>query len=187
MKYLICGLGNVGSEYENTRHNIGFIILDSLAKGFDAKFTTDRHAYYTEVKYKGRTLVLIKPTTYMNLSGKAVKYWMDKEKIPMENVLVVLDDLALQPGVIRMKKSGNDGGHNGLIHINETLGTINYPRLRFGIGNDFARGYQVDYVLGQWNRKEEDIIIPKIDVAVEMIKSYTTIGIDRTMNFFNNK
>ena len=187
MKYLICGLGNVGDEYENTRHNIGFIILDALIKGFDAKFAIDRHAYHAEVKFKGRTLILIKPTTYMNLSGKAVKYWMTKEAIPLENILIVLDDLALQPGAIRMKKSGNDGGHNGLIHINETLNTIEYPRLRFGIGNDYARGFQVDYVLGKWTRKEEDIIIPKIDVAVEMIKSFTTIGIERTMNFFNNK
>lgn len=187
MKFLICGLGNIGSEYEDTRHNIGFLVLDALAKELNAKFETGRHAYVAEAKFKGRTLILIKPTTYMNLSGKAVKYWLDKENIPRENLLVVVDDIALETGVLRTKKSGSDGGHNGLIHITETLLTKDFARLRFGIGNDFAKGYQVNYVLGKWTRKEEEIILPKIEMAVEVIKNFTTIGIERTMNFFNNK
>jgi peptidyl-tRNA hydrolase, PTH1 family len=187
VKYLICGLGNIGEEYANTRHNIGFLVLDALAKSLDVKFEMSRHAYYAEAKFKGRTLILIKPTTYMNLSGKAVKYWLDKENITKDNLLVIVDDIALDTGILRMKKSGNDGGHNGLIHITETLLTKDFARLRFGIGNDFARGYQVDYVLGKWNRKEEEIILPKIDMAVDVVKSFTTIGIERTMNFYNNK
>ncbi len=187
LKYLICGLGNIGDEYANTRHNIGFWVLDSLAKELNIKFEIGRHAYIAEAKYKGRTLILIKPTTYMNLSGKAIKYWLDKENISKENLLVVVDDLALEPGILRMKKAGSDGGHNGLIHITETLLTKDFARLRFGIGNDFAKGYQVDYVLGKWTRKEEDVILPKVDMAVDVIKNFTTIGVERTMNFFNNK
>jgi PTH1 family peptidyl-tRNA hydrolase len=187
LKYLICGLGNIGDEYANTRHNIGFWVLDSLAKELNIKFEIGRHAYIAEAKYKGRTLILIKPTTYMNLSGKAIKYWLDKENISKENLLVVVDDLALEPGILRMKKAGSDGGHNGLIHITETLLTKDFARLRFGIGNDFAKGYQVDYVLGKWTRKEEEVILPKVDMAVDVIKKFTTIGVERTMNFFNNK
>lgn len=187
MKYLICGLGNIGDEYANTRHNIGFLVLDALAKELNAKFEIGRHAYIAETKYKGRTLILIKPTTYMNLSGKAIKFWLDKEKIEKENLLVIVDDIALDTGVLRMKKTGSDGGHNGLIHITETLLTKDFTRLRFGIGNDFAKGYQVDYVLGKWTRKEEEIISPKIEMAVEVVKNFTTIGVERTMNFFNNK
>ncbi len=187
LKYLICGLGNIGDEYANTRHNIGFWVLDSLAKELNIKFEIGRHAYIAEAKYKGRTLILIKPTTYMNLSGKAIKYWLDKENISKENLLVVVDDLALEPGILRMKKAGSDGGHNGLIHITETLLTKDFARLRFGIGNDFAKGYQVDYVLGKWTRKEEEVILPKVDMAVDVIKNFTTIGVERTMNFFNNK
>ena len=187
LKYLICGLGNIGDEYANTRHNIGFWVLDSLAKELNIKFEIGRHAYIAEAKYKGRTLILIKPTTYMNLSGKAIKYWLDKENISKENLLVVVDDLALEPGILRMKKAGSDGGHNGLIHITETLLTKDFARLRFGIGNNFAKGYQIDYVLGKWTRKEEDVILPKVDMAVDVIKNFTTIGVERTMNFFNNK
>ncbi len=187
MKYLICGLGNIGEEYANTRHNIGFWVIDALAKELDAKFEIGRHAYRAEAKFKGRTLILLKPTTYMNLSGKAIKYWLDKESIQKDHLLVVVDDLALDTGVLRMKKSGSDGGHNGLIHITETLLTKDFTRLRVGIGNDFAKGYQVDYVLGKWNKKEEEIILPKIDMAVEVIKSFTTIGVERTMNFYNKK
>ncbi len=187
MKYLICGLGNIGDEYANTRHNIGFWVLDALAKSLDVKFEISRHVYYAKAKFKGRTLILIEPTTYMNLSGKAIKYWLDKENINKDNLLVVVDDLALEQGTLRMKKSGGDGGHNGLIHIIETLLTKDFARLRFGVGNDFAKGYQVDYVLSKWTKKEEDIILPKIETAVEIIKSFTTIGVERTMNFYNNK
>lgn len=185
MKYLIVGLGNIGAEYANTRHNIGFIVADALAMDLKTQFTTDRYASVATGKFKGRSLVIIKPSTYMNLSGKAVSYWMQKENIPVENVLVVVDDVALDHGIIRIKTKGGDGGHNGLAHIQEILNTDAYARLRFGIGKDFARGYQVDYVLGKWSRDEEKILLPRIDVAVEAIKSFTTIGAERTMNFYN--
>ncbi len=185
MKYLIVGLGNIGDEYANTRHNIGFIILDALAKEAGITFHSERYASVAECKFKGRTLILIKPSTYMNLSGKAVRYWMQKEDIPIENILVVVDDVALPLGVLRMKGQGSDGGHNGLIHIIETLQSIEFPRLRVGIDNNFAKGFQVEYVLGKWTREEEKILIEKIPIAVEMIKSFATIGIERTMNFFN--
>ncbi len=187
MKYLIAGLGNIGIEYADTRHNIGFIIADALVNDLKGKFETERLASVARVKYRGRTLVVIKPTTYMNLSGKAVKYWLDKEKIPLNNLLVVLDDIALDKGVLRMKKKGGDAGHNGLTDIIEKLGTNEFPRLRFGIGNDFARGYQVDYVLGKWSTSEVKLLIPRVEKAVEMIKSFVTLGIDRTMNLYNNK
>jgi len=185
VKYLIVGLGNVGAEYANTRHNIGFIIADALALELKTQFTTDRYASVANGKFKGRTLVIIKPSTYMNLSGKAVSYWMQKENIPLENVLVVVDDVALDHGIIRIKTKGGDGGHNGLSHIQEILNSDAYTRLRFGIGKDFARGYQVDYVLGKWSKDEEKILPPRIDVAVEAIKSFATIGVERTMNFYN--
>lgn len=187
MKYLIAGLGNIGEEYANTRHNIGFIVLDALAAALDAKFTIDRHAFKAEAKFKGRTLILIKPTTYMNLSGKALKYWLDKEKIPLENCLVISDDLDLPLGVLRLKVRGSGGSHNGLNHIIETLLTNEFPRLRIGIGDDFARGYQAEYVLSRWSKTEEKILIPRIEMAVEAIKSFVTVGIDRTMNDFNKK
>ena len=154
---------------------------------FDTSFSIGRHAYVSNIKYKGRTLVLIKPTTYMNLSGKAVRFWMDKEKIDPQNLLVVLDDIALPTGTLRMKMRGGDGGHNGLISIIENIGTDNFPRLRIGIGDDFARGYQSDYVLGKWSKSEEQLMIPKVETAVQMIKSFSTIGIERTMTAFNNK
>lgn len=187
MKYLIAGLGNIGQEYANTRHNIGFIVADALALDGKVAFKTDRLADVAKVKYKARTLVTIKPSTYMNLSGKAIKYWMEKEKIPLENLLVVTDDLALPTGTLRLRAKGGDGGHNGLIHIIETLSTSNFARLRIGIGDDFAKGYQVDYVLGKWTTNEEKIMIPQITTAIEIIKSFTTIGLSRTMNVYNKR
>jgi len=185
MKYLIAGLGNVGSEYENTRHNIGFKVLDEIAKQESFSFKTDRLAAVAEYKYKGRTLVLIKPSTYMNLSGNAIRFWLQAEKISIENLLVVTDDIALPFGKIRIKGKGSDGGHNGLKHIQEILQTQQYARLRFGVGNEYAKGKQVDYVLGKWNDEEEKILPEKIKIMTEAIKSFTTTGIERTMNLFN--
>lgn len=187
MKYLIAGLGNIGSEYSNTRHNIGFMVLDAFAKASNAVFTSMRYGSVTEVRYKGKTFVLLKPSTYMNLSGKAVSYWMKMENIPAENLLVVVDDVALPLGTIRIRTKGSDGGHNGLKHITEVLGHNEYARLRFGIGNDFPRGFQVDYVLGEWSKGELDVLSVKIDDAIEAIKSFGTIGVERTMNIFNKK
>jgi PTH1 family peptidyl-tRNA hydrolase len=187
MKYLIAGLGNIGAEYSNTRHNIGFKIADALAADLNGTFKVDRLASVCSVKYRARTLVIIKPTTYMNLSGKAVKYWLEKEKIAVENLLVVLDDIALPFGVLRLRPKGSDAGHNGLSHIIQTLGTNQFARLRFGVGNDFRKGYQVDYVLGEWPKEEEKELPFKINDAVEAIKSFTTIGLARTMNKFNTK
>lgn len=187
MKYLIAGLGNIGLEYANTRHNIGFVVADALVNDLKGKFETGRLASVAKLKYKGRTLVVIKPTTYMNLSGKAIKYWIEKEKIPIKNLLVVLDDIALDSGVLRLKAKGGDAGHNGLTDSIEKLGTNEFPRLRLGIGNNFARGYQVDYVLGQWSAQEVKTMIPRVETAVEVIKSFVSIGIERTMNLFNNK
>ncbi len=187
MKYLIACLGNIGAEYANTRHNIGFMVADRLAKDLECNFTTSRLAMVSEMKYKGRQMIVIKPTTYMNLSGKAVKYWATQEKIPMENILVVCDDLALPVGTLRMRKKGSDGGHNGLKNIIESLGTSDFCRLRFGIGNDFSKGHQIDFVIGEWKQQEIDEIQPRIDVAVEIVKSFVAIGPDMTMNQFNNK
>ncbi len=187
MKYLIACLGNIGVEYANTRHNIGFVVANALAGDLKGKFETERLASVSRLKYKGRTLVVIKPTTYMNLSGKAVKYWLTKEKIPLDKLLVVLDDIALPLGTLRMKKQGGDAGHNGLTDIIEKLGTNVFSRLRVGIGNDFPKGFQVDYVLGQWSRSETDLLIPRVEKAVEIIKSFVTLGTDRTMNLYNNK
>ncbi len=187
MKYLIVGLGNVGEEYEDTRHNIGFMVLDRLAKDHSATFSLQRHAFVAEMSSKGRTLVLIKPTTFMNLSGKALRYWMDKEKIKIENVLIIVDDLALPLGTLRLKKNGSAGGHNGLTNIAETLGHQNYARLRFGIGSEFSKGRQVDFVLGKWKKDEQEVIGPKIDMACEMILSFVFQGVDKTMNAYNNK
>jgi len=187
MKYLIVGLGNIGNEYSDTRHNIGFIVADALAQESKAVFKPGRHADVTRLSLKGRTMVLIKPTTFMNLSGKAVRYWMQKEDIPRENLLVIVDDLALPLGILRMRKKGSDGGHNGLISIIEHLGSDEFTRIRFGIGNDFAKGYQVDYVLGRWTSEETKTLIPRVREAVEMIKSFILVGPDRTMNIFNKK
>ena len=187
MKYLVAGLGNIGDEYSDTRHNIGFIVADALAKEGKAGFQPGRHADVTRISLKGRTIVLIKPTTFMNLSGKAVRYWMQKEDILPENILVIVDDLALPLGTLRMRKKGSDGGHNGLISIIEYLGSHEFTRIRFGIGNDFAKGYQVDYVLGRWTGEETKTLIPRVKEAVEMIKSFILTGPDRTMNIFNKK
>ena len=187
MKYLIACLGNIGSEYNNTRHNIGFDIADALATDLKGTFKVERLASVCNAKYKARTLVIIKPTTYMNLSGKAVKYWMDKEKVSIENLLVVLDDIALPFGTLRLRPKGSDAGHNGLSDIIQTLGTNQFARLRFGVGNDFPRGRQVEYVLGKWPKEEEKELPFKINSAVEVIKSFTTIGLARTMNSYNNK
>lgn len=187
MKYLIVGLGNIGDEYEDTRHNIGFIVADALAAEGNAVFKTDRHAAVTKLSVKGRTLVVIKPSTYMNLSGKAIRYWMQKEEITRENLLVIVDDLALPLGALRMRTKGSDGGHNGLISINECLESNEFTRIRFGIGNNFAKGRQIDYVLGRWDAEETKILIPRVKEAVEMVKSFVLTGPERTMNFFNKR
>lgn len=186
-KYLIVGLGNVGSEYEGTRHNVGFMVVDALAKEGEARWTLERHAYRTEVRHKGRQLILIKPTTYMNLSGKAVKYWLQSEKIELANLLVVVDDIALDPGVIRIKKQGAAGGHNGLTDIENLLGTQNYNRLRVGVGSQFSRGRQVDYVLGQFTAAELPTVEASVKTACDAVRCFTTQGIDRTMNLYNKK
>lgn len=187
MKYLIVGLGNIGVEYEDTRHNIGFKVLDAFAKASGAFFSTGRYASVAEVKFRGNPLVLIKPSTYMNLSGKAVGYWAAQEKIPPENILVIVDDLALPFATIRIRQSGSEGGHNGLKSITEVLGTQNYARLRFGIGNDFPKGRQADYVLGKWSFEELKRIQERTEVTTEAIYSFITDGIQRTMNSFNGK
>lgn len=187
VKYLIAGLGNIGTEYANTRHNIGFVVLDALVQDLKSSFEIDRHAFMAKGRVKSRQLVMIKPTTYMNLSGKAIRYWLDKENIPIENLLVVTDEIALDEGVLRMRAKGSGGTHNGMNHIIETLGRSDFSRLRIGIGNDFARGHQVDYVLGEWTRTEEKIMLEKIPSAVEMIKSFVFVGAQRTMNQFNTK
>ena len=187
MKYLIVGLGNIGDEYADTRHNIGFIVADALAFSLKTSFSTDRYASVARGSVRGRQLVIIKPSTYMNLSGKSVRYWMQKEDIPLSNILVVVDDLALPLGGLRLRSKGSDGGHNGLISIIEHIGSTDFARLRMGIGSDFAKGYQVDYVLGRWTGEEEKLLLPEIDRAVEIIKSFAFTGIERTMNFFNKR
>ncbi len=193
-KFLIVGLGNIGSEYEFTRHNIGFLIADALAENLvkdeikPAKlFATDKLAMIHHTKYKGKQIVIIKPTTYMNLSGKALNFWMQIEKIALENVMIVTDDLALPFGTLRMKKKGSDGGHNGLTDIAHVLNTTEYNRLRFGVGNNFSKGKQVDYVLGQWGEEEQKTLKERIDLSVQMLKSFIGIGVDRTMSDFNGK
>ena len=187
MKYLIAGLGNIGAEYKNTRHNIGFQILDALSGASNISFTDKRYGFVAEYKYKARTFILLKPTTNMNLSGRAVAYWMQKEDIEISNVLVLVDDLALPFGTIRVRAKGGAGGHNGLENINQVLGRNDYARLRFGIGDNFHKGFQVDYVLGDWSREEEKELPAKIDFCIEIIQSFGTIGTERTMNFFNKK
>jgi len=172
MKYLIAGLGNIGDEYASTRHNIGFTVVDVLARLSGVSFKTGRYANIARMKIKNKSLVLIKPSTYMNLSGKAIRFWLETEKIPLENLLVVMDDIALPTGQLRLRMKGGPGGHNGLISIIQTLETEEFARLRFGIGNDFAKGFQTEYVLGKWTKAEEEIIIPKLPEAVEMIKAF---------------
>jgi PTH1 family peptidyl-tRNA hydrolase len=185
MKFLIVGLGNIGAEYAHTRHNIGFDVVEALAAKHNASFKVDRLAAVAEIKLKGKTLVCIEPSTYMNLSGKAVKYWMDKEKIAIEHVLVIVDELALPLSKIRLRPGGSDAGHNGLKSIHETLQTIAYPRLRFGIGNDYPKGKQVDFVLGKWSETEMTIVKKKIEATIEVIESFVLTGIERTMNHAN--
>ena len=187
MKYLIVGLGNIGYEYENTRHNIGFRVLDALAKASNLVFTDGRYGATCELRLKGRVLVLLKPSTYMNLSGNAVRYWLQKENIPVENLLIVVDDLALPFGTLRLKPKGSDAGHNGLKNIAQLLNTQEYSRLRFGIGSDFPRGGQIDYVLGKFLPEELQLMPEILDRATEIIKSFCLAGIQITMNQFNNK
>lgn len=187
MKYLIAGLGNIGAEYADTRHNAGFDVLDALAGASNISFTAARYGSVAELKYKGRTLLLLKPSTYMNLSGKAVRYWMEAEKIAPEHLLVVSDDIALPFGALRMRTKGSAGGHNGLKNITELLGREDYARLRFGIGGDFARGQQVDYVLGTWTEEERNALPERLKIFGDAILSFAAIGAERTMNLFNKK
>jgi PTH1 family peptidyl-tRNA hydrolase len=187
MKYLIAGLGNIGKEYENTRHNIGFRILDALAKASNLVFADKRYGALAEMKLKNRQIVLLKPSTYMNLSGNAVRYWLQQENIPVENLLIAVDDLALPFGILRLKPKGSDAGHNGLKHIQETLNTQQYSRLRFGIGSDFAQGHQIDYVLGGFTEEEQKQLLERIEWATEIVKSFCLAGVNQTMNQYNNK
>ena len=187
MKYLIVGLGNIGDEYRNTRHNIGFMVLDALAKASNIVFSDKRYGAIANMSLKGRQLVLLKPSTCMNLSGNAVRYWMQQENIPLENVLIVVDDLALPIGTLRLKGKGSDAGHNGLKHIAATLGTQNYSRLRFGIGNNFPKGGQIDFVLGEFDDEDKKILPERIELAGEIIKSFCLAGLNITMNQYNNK
>lgn len=186
-KFLIVGLGNIGAEYIHTRHNIGFKILDFFAKKESLDFQTAKLGQLAQYKFKGRTFFLLKPNTYMNLSGKAVHYWMDKENIPLENVLVITDDLNLPFGTVRIKPKGSDGGHNGLKNINLVLNTQNYTRFRFGISDEFKKGQQVNYVLGQWNDEENAKLPERLELSCEIIKSFGTAGLENTMNTFNGK
>jgi PTH1 family peptidyl-tRNA hydrolase len=185
LKYLIVGLGNIGTEYDNTRHNIGFTILDALAKASNISFSDKRYGFIAKMKHASRTLILLKPNTFMNLSGRSVQYWMQKENIPVENVLILVDDLALPIGKIRVRSKGGDAGHNGLKSIQQIICTNEYSRLRFGIGDDFPRGRQVEHVLGKWSREEEEIVNSKLEKCFEIIKSFATIGIELTMTKFN--
>jgi PTH1 family peptidyl-tRNA hydrolase len=187
MKFLIVGLGNPGAEYAETRHNIGFKVLDTLAAVSNAVFTPGRYGDTCTVRHRGHQLVLMKPQTFMNLSGKAVRYWMQAEKIPVENVMVVVDDIALPFGKLRIRAKGSDGGHNGLKDIILTLNDDRFPRIRFGIGGDFPRGLQIDYVLGQWTAEEKKTLPERIDTAIQAIQSFSTVGIERTMNVFNSR
>lgn len=186
-KFLIVGLGNIGDEYANTRHNIGFKVLDFLAEKENLKFETQKLADISSYKLKGRQFILVKPNTYMNLSGKAVQFWLDKENVPLENLLVITDDLNLPFGSIRLKTKGSDGGHNGLKDIQDKLQTTNYNRFRFGISDSFSKGRQVDYVLGEWNEEEKNKLPERLRKSIELIKSFGLAGINNTMNTFNGK
>lgn len=185
MKYLIVGLGNMGSDYDGTRHNIGFDVVDQICKSLEGSWRLDTHGDLAEVKYKGRTLILLKPNTYMNLSGKAVRYWLQKEKIQPENLMIITDDLNLDFGKTRIRPSGSDGGHNGLKSIQELLATTTYPRLRMGIGSTFSKGKQVNFVLGKWSNDEAAELPNIIERAAEAVKTFASIGIDRAMNLYN--
>lgn len=186
-KFLIVGLGNPGDEYTGTRHNTGFMVLDAFAKASNIVFEDRRYGYIAETSIKGRKVFLLKPTTYMNLSGNAVRYWLNKENIDLERLLVVVDDLSLPLGALRLKGKGSNGGHNGLGNIQSVIGTQQYARLRVGIGNDFPKGMQVDWVLGKYDDSDMKELTPSIDTAIEMIKSFVLAGINITMNKFNSK
>jgi PTH1 family peptidyl-tRNA hydrolase len=185
MSYLIAGLGNIGSEYEGTRHNIGFDVVDALVSKHGGSFTIDRLAAKAEITYRGKMLTCIKPTTYMNLSGKALRYWMEKKKIPVERLLVITDDIALPLSRLRIRGNGTDAGHNGLKSVFEELQTDKYSRLRFGVGNDFPRGMQVEYVLGNWREEDIPLVKIKIEKSVQVVESFVHMGLERTMNDYN--
>lgn len=187
MKYLIVGLGNIGDEYRDTRHNIGFKMLDAFAEASNITFEDKRYGFVARCRVKNAEIVLLKPSTYMNLSGNAVRYWLQQEKIAIENMLVLVDDLNLPFGSVRMRKQGSNGGHNGLGHIQQVLGTQNYARLRFGIGNEFTKGRQINFVLGQWTEEEQKILPDRLKLVCEIIPSFCLQGMDRTMNLFNGK
>jgi peptidyl-tRNA hydrolase, PTH1 family len=184
-KYLFVGLGNIGAEYANTRHNIGFDVMNAFVMKHGGSFKVDRLAYMAEVKFKGKQIVCICPTTYMNLSGRAFKYWLDKTKVPLENTLTVVDEVALPLDKIRLRPGGSAGGHNGLKDIQHVLGTDRYPKLRFGIGNNYPKGMQADFVLGKWLKTEEPLVLYKIEKCLELMESFVTTGIDQTMTAFN--
>lgn len=186
MKYLIAGLGNIGPDYEQTRHNIGFMVLDAFAKASNAVFEDRRYGFVAEMRLRNKMLVLLKPTTFMNLSGNAIRYWLQKEKIENQQLLVVVDDLALPFGTLRLKSKGSDAGHNGLKHIQDLIGQ-NYPRLRFGIGNDFPRGAQVNYVLDEFSDEEKQKLPERIETAADIIRSFCLAGVNTAMNQYNNK
>jgi peptidyl-tRNA hydrolase, PTH1 family len=185
LKYLIVGLGNIGDEYLNTRHNIGFEILDAFAGASNISFNDKRYAYQAETSFKGKRFILVKPTTFVNLSGKAVNYWLQKEKIEIQNLLVIVDDIALPFGTFRMRAKGGDGGHNGLLDISSVLGTQDYARLRFGIGKNFQQGAQVDYVLGKWSVEEKKVLPAKLETAIEIIRNFALAGLGDTMTRYN--
>jgi PTH1 family peptidyl-tRNA hydrolase len=185
-KFLIAGLGNIGIEYEHTRHNIGFDVVTAFVLKHEGTFKTSRLADVAEIKWKGKVFICIKPSTYMNLSGRAIKYWLDHEKVPIENSLTIVDDLALPLDKLRLRKGGSGAGHNGLQNIEEVLGTDGYPKLRFGIGNNYPKGMQVDFVLSRWNTTEIPVVKLKIEKCIEIIESFAFIGIDKTMSMFNN-
>ncbi|WP_405564202.1 aminoacyl-tRNA hydrolase [Polaribacter sp. Asnod6-C07] len=186
-KFLIVGLGNIGDKYTNTRHNIGFKIVDEVAEEHNVTFETEKLGDVATFRFKGRTFILLKPSTYMNLSGKALKYWMQKEKIEIDNILVVTDDLNIDFGTIRIKAKGSDGGHNGLKDIQEKLGTNKYPRFRFGVGANYSKGRQVDFVLGEWDKEETSQLIERLPTSAKVITSFGTAGLANTMNTFNGK
>ena len=187
MKYLITGLGNIGSEYWGTRHNIGFRVVNHLVESVGGNFTEERYGAIARIRVKNCDLIVLKPNTFMNLSGNAVRYWLQKENIPVENLLIVVDDLALPFGTLRLKPKGSDAGHNGLKNIAELLGTEDYARMRFGVGGDFPRGHQVDYVLGEWSDEERKALPERLKVFAEAVLSFATIGAERTMNLYNKR